>query len=92
MSGNTKSCGCLASEGERIIQSILEQNNISFKKQKTFQTCFNPKTNALLKFDFYLPDYNCCIEFDGIQHYKEQFSWYYSNLEDVQYRDNIKNN
>ena len=27
-------------------------------------------TQALAKFDFYLPEYNLCIEYDGIQHFK----------------------
>jgi len=27
------------------------------------------------QFDFYLPDYNLCIEFDGIQHFEEVKYW-----------------
>ena len=27
--------------------------------------------SSYLSFDFYLPDYNLCIEYDGEQHYKE---------------------
>ena len=26
--------------------------------------------SGLLRFDFYLPDYNTCIEFQGLQHFK----------------------
>ena len=36
-------------------------------RQKTFPECKNIK---LLPFDFYLPDLNMCIEFDGDQHHK----------------------
>lgn len=28
-----------------------------------------------LVFDFYLPDYNICIEYDGIQHFKPIEKW-----------------
>lgn len=44
--------------------------NVSFEKEKTFIDCVNPKTNFLLRFDFYLPDYNIIIEYDGEQHFK----------------------
>lgn len=61
------------SKGEQLIYDILIENNLVFEQQKTFNNCINPKTNKKLRFDFYLPDYNCCIEYDGEQHY------YFSN-------------
>lgn len=62
----TNSCGCLKkSIGELNIEQILKENNIKFEKQKVFL-----KFNSKRYFDFYLPDYNRVIEFDGIQHYK----------------------
>ena len=94
--GNVKSCGCLNSYGEKLIAQILSDLNIKYKKQKTFKTCINPKTGRMLRFDFYLPDYNCCIEFDGIQHFKYSNSgksWNTKeNYEDLIYRDELKNN
>ena len=90
--GNVKSCGCVRSFGEQKIQKILENMKITFEKEKWFIDCYNPKTNSKLYFDFYLPDYNCCIEYDGIQHFKQtnnNSSWV--SLNDNQYRDNIKN-
>lgn len=69
MSGKTQSCGCLVSKGEEKINFILQELKIKFNTQKTFNDCINPKTNTKLRFDFYLPDYNCCIEYDGKQHY-----------------------
>ena len=69
--GQTQSCGCLTgSIGEEQISKILRENNIKFERQKTFENCIFKNTNALAKFDFYLPDYNCLIEYDGIQHYE----------------------
>lgn len=46
-----------------------------------------------MRFDFYLPDYNCCIEYDGISHYKpnEYGSWNTEeSVKDTQYRDKVK--
>lgn len=65
--------------------------NIKFEKEKTFKDCLNPKTERYLRFDFYLPDYNCCIEYDGEQHFKEYANWNSSSLKERQYRDNLKN-
>ena len=45
---------------------------------------------AQLRFDFYLPDYNCCIEYDGIQHFKRT-NFSHDNFEERQKRDEIKN-
>lgn len=86
-------CGCLSpkSKGERKISQILEHNNLSFEREYKFDDCINPLTKAILRFDFYLPNYNLCIEYDGIQHFEET-SWRHEGLKDVQYRDSIKNN
>lgn len=88
--GHISSCGCLASKGENLIGKILFENNIEYKQQYCFKKCINPKTKYVLKFDFYLPDYNCCIEYDGQQHFQE-VSFFTQSLQENQYRDNIKN-
>ena len=89
--GKTQSCGCMLSAGENKIETILQQNNINYQKQKTFDSCRNPNTNYPLRFDFYLPDYNILIEYDGIQHYKATGGWNSSShKEKVQFCDNIK--
>ena len=87
----TRSCGHCnnISRGEEKIRNILKDNNINFMQEKTFNDCYNPETNVRLRFDFYLPDYNCCIEYDGIQHF-EGWSNSLLNLRDNKYRDNIK--
>lgn len=65
-----ESCGCLhQSKGERKIEEILNKNNIKFIKEKRFNDCVFPDTGHLARFDFYLPDYNCLIEYDGRQHF-----------------------
>lgn len=59
-------CGT-KSLGEINIIHYLNEHNIEYKYQKTFKDC---KYIKPLHFDFYLPKYNMCIEYDGIQHYK----------------------
>ena len=85
------SCGCNTSAGEYVIAMILKNSNIAFKREYSFKDCINPKTKRKLRFDFYLPDYNACIEFDGIQHYQENGSFAeLEGLDNIQYRDAIK--
>lgn len=90
--GNTQSCGCLVSLGESEIINILQQNNINFETQKSFEDAFEIEGHPY-RYDFYLPDYNRLIEFDGEQHFKfRDTGW--NNLEhfkDTQRRDRLKN-
>ena len=51
---------------EKFMMSLLDQLKIKYIYQlskKHFKWCKN------FKYDFYLPDYNCIIETNGIQHY-----------------------
>ena len=93
ITGNTKSCGCLKSQGEFKVLNILKQLEIDYIREYSFQDCIFPDTKTLARFDFYLPDYNCCIEYDGKQHFKsENHGWNnQEHLKKTQYRDNIKN-
>lgn len=66
-------CPChVTSIGEKRIKSFLDKNNINYIPQMKFEGL---KDKDYLKFDFYLPDFNTCIEFQGVQHKKpiEQF-------------------
>jgi len=58
---------CNESKGEKQIKDYLKVNNIKYKPQKTFENC---KYKSKLRFDFYLIDYNTCVEYNGIQHYE----------------------
>lgn len=55
------------SYGEKKIYDILKQNDIKFEYNKSLLDC---KFESKLRFDFFLPEKNICIEYDGIQHYK----------------------
>ena len=50
-----------------LSRDLLNKYSIKFIPQHKFDDC---KNKNVLPFDFYLPDYNTCIEFNGIQHYK----------------------
>lgn len=90
--GNTTSCGCQKSKGEECISQILRNMGIKFITQCKFDGCINPETNFRLPFDFYLPDYNCCIEYDGIQHFQPIQGWGGETaFQNTQKRDCIKN-
>lgn len=58
---------CKESVGERKIRTILSKNPISFTRNKTFDDLRGIK-GKLLSYDFYLPEYNLLIEFQGKQH------------------------
>lgn len=92
ISGDTQSCGCITSIGEANIQRVLQENNIKFKKEKTFDDLISPN-GGYYRYDFYLPDYNRLIEFDGVQHFKET-GWdnYEEKFKRTQQSDEIKNN
>jgi very-short-patch-repair endonuclease len=65
-----RKCGCPAckfSKGERIISAWLKKHNLIFEEQYKFSDC---RHKLPLPFDFYLPELNCCIEFDGEQHFQ----------------------
>lgn len=79
------------SQGEIIIQQILEYYNIKYIKEKTFNDLVSD-TKSKLRYDFYLPEYNRLIEFDGEQHYKATTGWNNEqHLKRVQQLDEIKN-
>lgn len=90
--GNTISCGCLKSFGEEKIRKILATLEIPYIREYSFEDCINEETGKKLRFDFYLPTLNTCIEYDGSQHF------YYTNkdwntkkhYEDTVKRDGIK--
>ena len=94
-SGTTKSCGCVQSFGEKEIIKILTDNNINFITQYSFSDLLGPK-GGKLRFDFaifYNDKLYELIEFDGRQHFEgPDGTWKNSySLEDLQLRDNLKN-
>jgi len=79
---------CNISKGESFIKTYLNSEEIIYEEQKMFDEC---KYKRKLKFDFYLPIQNICIEYDGKQHFeKYKFEKDNNVLNTRQIRDKIK--
>lgn len=84
---------CNESKGELRIAKFLDLNNIQYTREQKFEDC---KYKKPLPFDFYLPQLNVIIEFDGEQHFRPVNFNGISNdkakelFQKTQHRDNIK--
>jgi len=79
---------CQESKGEREIRNYLDRLGINYKTQHTFKDCLCKKK---LRFDFYIPKLNTCIEYDGEQHFKPvEFYGGELNFKKQKQRDLIK--
>lgn len=86
-----------SSKGEEIIKKFLKDKNIKFEYDKFFKDLINPRTNQHLFVDFYLPELNTVIEFNGEQHYNyvprfhgEDKALGLKRLSYQKYRDDLK--
>ena len=88
---HTLSCGCLVSYWNMYIQQFLEKNKIEYSSEYTIFIDDN-----YYRYDFYLPQYNLFIEYDGQQHYapvrffgnEEDAKWVHERTKE---HDKIKN-
>jgi Zn finger protein HypA/HybF involved in hydrogenase expression len=62
---------CKSSTGELAIQKFLDSKNIFYKFQHKFPDC---KSKRLLLFDFYFPEIQLCLEWNGRQHYEKEIN------------------
>ena len=67
ISHNTRCPYCNSPKGELIISKILDTLNVNYEYQKTFDDL---KDVQPLSYDFYIPDQNILIEYQGVQHYQ----------------------
>lgn len=79
------SCSQKMSKGEECIKNFLDDNKVDFIQEKRFDDCCDIKP---LPFDFYLPNKNLIIEFDGQHHFYETGR---GNYETTKKHDVIKN-
>ena len=80
---------CNESKGEKKICQLLDNYNIAYEKQYKFKDCCDIKP---LPFDFYVPNYNLCIEYDGEQHFRPiEYFGGQEKFEIQQKHDKIKN-
>ncbi len=75
------------SKGELKIKEYLDDKNIEYIQEKIFPEC---KDKRFLRYDFYLPKYNLCIEYNGTQHYKKKFRMSDEDMDDRIKKDKIK--
>lgn len=86
---------CKSSKGEQEIQKLLDDANIYYLYQYGFPDC---KDKQKLLFDFYLPEQNVCIEYDGRQHFNivgfgcKDTDKVLEKYKSTKRRDEIKNN
>lgn len=77
---------CSRSKGEKCISDFLAEIGVGYVQEKTF------KGLGRKRFDFYLPSYNACIEYDGQLHFEAVDHFGGADaLEKQQRSDNIKN-
>jgi len=87
-----KMYGCptcsIKSRGEIKIKDILSKYNIDYIEQKTFDNCVY---KSKLKFDFYIPISNICVEYDGIQHFEPiEYFGGIDEFNELKIKDNLK--
>ena len=64
LTGHTMSCGCINSYYNMYIDILLTRMKVFHKPEHTVTI-----NGSKYRYDFYLPDYNTLIEYDGEQHY-----------------------
>lgn len=79
---------CSNSKGELMVRKLLVESGAYFISQHKF---FNCKYKRLLRFDFYLPNLNICIEYDGKQHFEPVIWCNKEKHEELIKKDQIKN-
>jgi len=62
-------CTGLQSAGAKKVEEYLIAHGVPFTKEKTFSGCVSA-AGKRLRFDYFLPSLNVCVEFDGRQHYE----------------------
>jgi hypothetical protein len=86
---------CKESKGERLVSQILDSLKIEYIRQKTFDDCrgnTGKKFCRKLPFDFYLPNFNTIIEYDGRQHFQPVMEFGgQEGFEKIQITDKLKN-
>lgn len=80
---------CRESKSETKIRVFLKRNKIDYEKEKVFEDCKSNGRN--LFFDFYLPQFNMCVEYDGKQHYEPFYLWGENAFNITKRTDKIKN-
>ena len=73
---NTSCPECKASKGEEAVARVLEKYDMKYEREFKLP-------NSAYRYDFYVPDYNILIEYDGMQHFKP--IKYFGGLQHLKY-------
>jgi hypothetical protein len=79
------------SKGEILIKNWLKEHNIIYKSEYLVKFPFVVKKKPFVFIDFYLPEHNVFIEYNGKQHY-EYVPYFHKSKEDFEkqrFRDNV---
>lgn len=77
------------SKGELRIINFLMENGVTFKREYYHKRCYNYNNGHLLYFDFWIPEHNLIIEYDGIHHFKAVYGQ--EKLAQQKEKDRMKN-
>jgi len=85
---------CNESKGEKFLANLFNKLNYEFEPQKRFEHCISRRQVKgkemcyTLPFDFYLPNFNTSVEYDGRGHFEPV--WGEENFQRTKYTDNLK--
>lgn len=68
--GGCQKCSNGISRGEKKIQMFLDEHGIIYEREKRFHKLYGATKNSRLRYDFFLPDYNILMEYDGEHHFR----------------------
>lgn len=83
--GTCPQCNRFMSKGEQRILSFLRDNNIDYEKEKSFSW----QSHQRVRYDFWIPEWNLIIEYNGRQHYEET-NFFHCTLQENIVRDQMK--
>lgn len=83
-----RKCTNKVTKGEQAVSDWLDMNGFNYQTEYKFSDCAGRKPYP---FDFYLPEQNTCIEFDGEQHFRPvAFGGSHDDFEALKARDAAK--
>lgn len=85
---------CSNSKHANVLAARMNENNISFEREKNFPWLRRFRRGNGMRLDFYLPDYNVGIEYQGAMHFgihkSNKYTMTKEDYEDLFERDRVK--
>ena len=85
---------CSNSKHANVLAARMNENNISFEREKNFPWLRRFRRGNGMRLDFYLPDYNVAIEYQGAMHFgihkNNKYTMTKEDYEDLFERDRVK--